>query len=228
MGTIQTSLSPLRVALALVFFSVCGTSNAQISIRGGYPTDVLEYDSREVAMLPQYCIYTQLMRDRVPGGNNPAMIRSYYAKFGPTFHALHHYCWGLMKTNRAIMLAKNETTRNFYLQDAVGEFDYVIANATEDFVLMPEILTKKAQNLMHLGKGANAVEHLERAIYLKPDYWPPYAHLGDYYKSRGDLKLAREWFERGLAASPETKALTTRLLELRALEENASKEPRKR
>jgi hypothetical protein len=32
----------------------------------GYPSNIEAYDSREVAMLPRYCIYTQLFRERVP------------------------------------------------------------------------------------------------------------------------------------------------------------------
>lgn len=155
------------------------------------------------------------------------MIQNLYGKLGATFHHLHHYCWGLMKTNRAVILAKNESTRNFYLRDAILEFDYIIDRAPEDFVLLPEILTKKGQNLARIGKGENALAPLERAIYLKPDYWPPYAELGDYYKSIGNLKLAREWLERGVALSPDAKGLVTRLEELRGSVGSAVKGARK-
>jgi len=42
----------------------------------------------------------------------------------------------------------------------------------------------------------------------------PYAALSDYYKSLGDLKSAREWVDKGLAAAPGTRALQRRLTEL--------------
>ncbi|MCW5662469.1 MAG: hypothetical protein KIT35_01430 [Piscinibacter sp.] len=182
----------------------------------GYPASVTAYDRREVAMLPKYCAHTQLFRDHVPGGNDGEQIRAYTALFGPVFNDLHHYCYGLMKVNRAILLSRDPTTRRFYLNDAVGEYDYVIQRAKPDFLLLPEILTKKGEALVHLGRGAIAVFEFERAIELKSDYWPPYARLADYHKDNGDLQKAREVLEAGLQAVPDTKALQRRLSELDA------------
>lgn len=122
-----------------------------------------------------------------------------------------------MKTNRARFLARDELARRFYLTDSIGEFDYVITRVSDDFILLPEILTKKGENLILLGKGQVGILELERAIELKPDYWPPYAHLSDYFKSLGDLKMAREVLERGLSLSPESKGLLRRADELNSV-----------
>lgn len=122
-----------------------------------------------------------------------------------------------MKTNRARFLARDELARRFYLTDSIGEFDYVITRVSDDFILLPEILTKKGENLILLGKGQVGILELERAIELKPDYWPPYAHLSDYFKSLGDLKMAREILERGLSLSPESKGLLRRADELNSV-----------
>ena len=168
-------------------------------------------------MLPRYCAYTQSFRDHVPGGNNPAEIQRWYSMLGETFHAMHHYCWGLMKTNRGVLLARSEQWRRFYLNDAIGEFDYVIDHAPPDFVLLPEILMKKGENLIRLGQDGSGNLQLLRAIELKPDYWPPYAVMSDYYKKTGDLKNAREVLEKGLLASPDAKALKERLANLDAV-----------
>ena len=54
----------------------------------------------------------------------------------------------------------------------------------------------------------------ERAIEVKADYWPPYARLGDYYKSAGDLGKARQILEAGLSKAPDATALQRRLAEL--------------
>jgi tetratricopeptide (TPR) repeat protein len=62
--------------------------------------------------------------------------------------------------------------------------------------------------------GARAIEPLELAARIKPDYWPPYAHLSDQYKEAGDLKKAREWLETGLTHSPDANGLQRRLKEL--------------
>jgi hypothetical protein len=180
----------------------------------GYPDAVTAYDSREIAKLPGYCIYTQSFRDRVPGGNNQQMIDHYYSTLGTTFHALHHYCWGLMKTNRALYLARTDQARRFYFDSAIGEYDYVIERATPGFVLMPEILSRKGQNLVRLGRGAQGVIEFERAIELRPDYWPPYAYASDYYQEIGEVAKAKEFLEKALKFSPNTSALKERLARL--------------
>jgi len=127
---------------------------------------------------------------------------------------MHHYCWGLMKTNRAILLVRTQQMRNFYLGSSIAEFNYVIRNALPDFKLLPEILTKKGENLIRLDRGPQGIVELQRAIELKPDYWPPYAAMSDYYTKIGDLAKAREWLEEGLSASPNTKALMRRMAEI--------------
>ena len=180
----------------------------------GYPASVLATDPREVALLPRYCIYAQSFRGTVPGGSNQAEIRRWTSVMGPTFEHMHHYCWGLMKNNRANVLARTQQDRLFYLGDAIGEFDYVIQRAPPDFVLLPEILTKKGENLLRLGKTREAVRELIRAIELKPDYWPPYEALSEHYRAAGDIAKAREMLEQGLSFSPDSKTLKRRLAEL--------------
>jgi tetratricopeptide (TPR) repeat protein len=215
----STSLRLLcQAALALGLVLVAGMPAHGQGVPG-YPDDVrYGFDAREVAMLPRYCIYTQLFRDNVPGGNNPEEIKRWYSIMGDTFHAMHHYCWGLMKTNRATLLARTQESRMFYLNDSIGEFDFVIQRAKPDFVMLPEILTKKGENLIRLGRGPQGILELQRAIKLKPDYWPPYAAMSDHYKATGEIRKAREVLEEALSHSPDAKALKTRLAELEKAE----------
>lgn len=201
-----------RAGRTLIMVLIFGTP-ALAADPAGYPEHVQAYDPREVAMLPRYCIHTQGFRDHVPGGNNPMEIERWFDRLGPTYNAMHHYCVGLMKTNRA-MLARTQRYRLFYLKDAVGEFDYVLERAPPDFVLLPEILTKKGENLIRLGQNAIAVQQLEHAIEIKPDYWPPYAALSDFYKQKGDMSKAREILENGLSLSPTASGLKNRLSQL--------------
>lgn len=172
------------------------------------------YDPREMAMLPSYCKYTQLIRQFVPGGNDRAELKRWTDLMGGMFMHMHHYCWGLMHTNKALFLAKNRKERMLHLNFSIREFDYVIRNAKPDFVLLPEILTKKGENLIRLGRAPQGIPELVHAIELKADYWPPYAVLSDYFKGTKDLAKAREWLEKGLSASPDAKALQQRLAEL--------------
>jgi tetratricopeptide (TPR) repeat protein len=121
-----------------------------------------------------------------------------------------------MKTNRALLLARDAYTRRFYLSDANTEIEYVISRADKDFVLLPEMLTRKGENLVHLGQGPVAVLEFERAIEVKKDYWPAYAQLSDFYRASGDIKMAREVLESGLEHAPDAKGLQRRLSELDA------------
>ena len=130
------------------------------------------------------------------------------------FSHMHHYCWALENTNRGLYSSRNKLERDRHLSTSLGDFDYVIRNVSKDFPLLPEILTKKAENLMRIGRGPDAVGDLIRAMELKPDYWPSYAALGDYYRNLGDTGAAKAWLEKGLAASPSAKPLKRRLQKL--------------
>lgn len=203
------TLAKLPTALLAAGLLIAATP-ARAQAIPGYP-GIEDYDPREVAMLPPYCAHTQLFRNRVSGGNNPAEIRKWTAVMGPSFNDLHHYCWGLMKANRGQYLARDKQTRDFYLGSAIQEFDYVLQRAPAEFALRPEILTKKGENLLKLGNSPAAVAALEEAAELKPDYWPSYAALSDLFKNAGELGRAREWLDRGLKAAPDSRALRTRL-----------------
>jgi len=182
----------------------------------GYPEQVQGYDRRELALLPRYCLYTQDFRARIPGGNNQAEIERLTRQMGSSFNHMHHYCWGLMKTNRAMLLARTPQDRRFNLVSAVDEFNYVINNATSDFGLLPEIFTKRGENLLRLQRTGAGLVDLQHAIRLKADYWPAYAVISDHYKAAGELEKAREWLKKGLANAPTAKALSQRLAALEA------------
>jgi len=188
----------------------------------GYPSNFMAFDPREVALLPGYCKYTHYFKEKVPGGNDVTERQLWFTTMGPIFDGMQHYCFGLMKTNRAVLLAKDEQVRQFYLRESIPEFDFVIDRAPEDFLLLPEILTKKGENLLRLNRGPLAIIELEHAARLKPDYWPPFALMSDYYRKVGDAEAARRWLALGLEGSPNADALTRRLRELDAGSKAAS------
>lgn len=178
----------------------------------GYSDDFYYLDAREVRLLPPYCVYTQYFDARYR--TNEAEKKRWVAALGPTFIHLHHYCFALLKTNRALLLTKEKRYREFYLRDSLREFEYIIDRSPSDFVLLPEIHTKKGENLVRLGRGQFAVFEFERAIELNPEYWPPYAQLADHYKTTGATDKARDVLAKGLSRAPEAKALQRRLAEL--------------
>jgi tetratricopeptide (TPR) repeat protein len=218
-GRLMKIVSVIRYACFFgALWAICGDVRA--SDIPGYP-EWDAFDPREIALLPQYCKYTLTYREHVRGGNNKAEIEKWEAIMGrrqdapgPVFDAMHHYCNAIVKTNRALVLARSEQVKIHYLSSSIPEFDYVLERAPASFVLLPEILTKKGENLIRLGRGAAGVLELERAIDLKSNYWPPYAALSDYYMRVGDLAKARQWLQKGLNFSPDAKPLQRRLSEL--------------
>jgi len=195
-------------------FAVAGLTMALLA-----PMPVMadyDYAPREMALLPPYCKYTQLYRSSVPGGDDPAQAERWKSNLGYMYDHMHHYCRGLQQTNYAKIFAHTSGERMERWKQSIGEFDYVLKYMKPDYALLPEVLTKKGENLIRMGRAAEAMEPLQLAIKLKPDYWPPYAALSDYYKEAGDLKNARGWLELALAISPDAKGLKLRLAELDA------------
>jgi len=172
------------------------------------------FELRLHSILPPYCKYTQIFRDRMPGGNNPEEIGRWTALIGPTFIHMHHYCLGLMNVYRAGILAKTRQDRDHNLNNSIMEFNYVMRNAPPDFSMLPELLTRKGESLILLNRGAEGVVDLQDAIERSPDYWPPYAALSDYYRDLGQLAKARDWAQKGLSVAPNSRALNRRLTAL--------------
>ena len=158
------------------------------------------YEPQLLSLLPPYCRYTQVIRDQMPGGTNSAEIARWTRKMGNTFIHMHHYCIGLMDVNRAELMSKTPQDRRHHLSNSIWEFNYVIERSPPDFSMLPEILTKKGESLVKLGRGGESVIDLKRAIRIKADYWQAYAALSDHYREVGDRAQALEWLRKGLSA----------------------------
>jgi tetratricopeptide (TPR) repeat protein len=185
-----------------------------------------EYDPKVFAFLPEWCKYTPLYAPVVPDQRTAAEVQREIQRLnqimGPqNFRHLHHYCRGLFQATRARHFEKTGADRDRLLRDSIGEFDYVLQRVEPTFVLLPEILTKKGESLVSL-RSPDAIAPLQRAVELKPDYWPAYAALSDYFRDIGQLSQARQWLEKGLSAAPNASPLRRRLAEI---EKSAQKAP---
>ena len=111
-------------------------------------------------------------------------------------------------------LSKRE--KDHWLNNVIGEFDFVInyEKVNPDFVLLPEILFKKATVQARLRRDEDAVKSFKRSFEAKQNYWPAYAGLAEFLQSRGDAASAKAVVEDGLKYSPESKALNALLAEL--------------
>lgn len=91
----------------------------------------------EVTALPEYC--------QARFGDDTAARNMWARRLGTQhFQHIHHHCTGLSLLNRS-MVTIDRNTKRFYLQSAVGEFNYVLARWPKDFALTAEAEQGKAR-----------------------------------------------------------------------------------
>ena len=156
----------------------------------------------ERAMLPPYCPYT--MGEK---GHRQPHIGKWVGIMGESFFHMHHHCWSLIDFGRAERAGLSQSERKFLRQRALGGFLYVIRNASEDFILLPEIYTWIGRTEILLNHPKSAGEAFDKARQLKADYWPPYYHWAEYLQSHGQKNEALRVIKVGLQYSPSAKPL---------------------
>ncbi len=189
-----------RLAVAVLVMSLSGVAVA------GKPTNVTD---AEMSLLPQYCPDTYGFKYGDAYYNTSPNAPKWVALMGKGFWAMHHYCWALINLNRAQKPSVPASVRQATREYAVDDMRYVIENTTADFVLLPEIYSRAGETLLDLKRVAEAQDAFDRARSLKPDYWPPYYHWGDYLRQNGKIAEARQVVEQGLSYSPDAKPLRT-------------------
>jgi tetratricopeptide (TPR) repeat protein len=165
----------------------------------------------EVALLPQYCPHTITF---APVFGSKEGTRYWMQRRGEPFKALHHYCWALIAINRANKFNATAQEKKFNYSTAVSDIDFVLRYAGDDFVLMPEILTKRAEALMRLKDFSAAEVDLRRAARIKPDYWPAFSSLARCLVAQGKAEDARKVLRDGMQTASDPRALQTLLSEL--------------
>lgn len=90
----------------------------------------------ELTVLPDYC--------QARFGKDEAVRRKYAEALGKLhFLHIHHHCIGLNLLNRA-RFTLDRNTKRYYLQSAVGEFNYVLSRWPKEFPLTAEAENGKA------------------------------------------------------------------------------------
>ena len=184
--------------LALVVLLACGTANAQFQVR-----------ANEMPFLPKYCEHAQTFPTRAPDG-----VAYWTARLGPAFHHIHHYCWALSRMHRAQTMAANDPVRNGYYDSAIKDIDYFIQRAEPNFVLLPEMLTRRGEALAKLKRHVDAETTFSEAIERKPDYWPAYKGLANTYLDQSRVANARETLNLGISKSSDPRMLERMLNDL--------------
>lgn len=185
----------LRLVLALSLMMMTG-------ITAAVPENITE---AEMKLLPRYCPDTQVFAD----GDARTNPRGKYwiSRMGPTFGAMHHYCWALINMNRSSRAGVPENVRRQQRETASADLYYVIKHSTPDFILLPEIYTRIGDVELLLKNPDRAKDAFAKARALRPDYWPAYSHWAEFLMKIGRRPEALKIVGSGLAYSPDAKVL---------------------
>ena len=170
-----------------------------------------EIQAHEVAILPKYCPHTQLIREKFGTKHGVAYWTD---RLGRPFTALHHYCWALIAINRANKFNATHQEKRFNYFTATAEIDYVIRSVKEDFVLMPEMLTRRGEAYTKLKNYSAAEADFRWAIRLKADYWPAFLGLAQSFLTQGKKDAARAILNDGIKTASDPRALQTLLSQI--------------
>ncbi|HMV58785.1 MAG: hypothetical protein NOF05_14055 [Candidatus Accumulibacter phosphatis] len=160
----------------------------------------------EMALIPPYCPYAQLF----PKHNTSERLQ-WEARLGREgFQAIHHYCWGQINLQRALRSRTSASERKFLLKTVVADYQFVIRHVdghARDFVLLPEILTRKGEAELLRSDFQDANISFARARAIKPDYWPAYSAWAEFLIRSGQKVAAKQLVKSGLEYSPGARVL---------------------
>jgi hypothetical protein len=157
----------------------------------------------EVALTPPYCHDVLDPTYKIGGPKTEYWV----SRMGRGLLAVHHYCWGLINTRRAMMPGVEPVIRAGLLKSVVGDYMFVIHNSPPDFVLLPEIWTRIGETQLLRSQPGAAYDAFARAREIKPDYWPAYSRWAAVLMRSGQKAEAKELVESGLQHAPDSKEL---------------------
>lgn len=124
-----------------------------------------------------------------------------------------HYCDGLRFFDRANAAMSNKQAMQYYLQESLSGFNYVLGHAQESDVIRGEVHLGKARTLKLMGRNAEAAAELNNALRYKVDSPDVYQALADHYHEAGNKQKAMEMVTEGLQRNPNSKGLKRRYTE---------------
>ena len=188
----------LALALFAATLGVTGTATAMA------PNNITE---AEMKLIPPYCPDTNTFGYGGAQYNSSPNAPKWVAMMGPTFWAMHHYCWALIHLSRIERPSTPEMVRRNTRLEALGDLKFVLEHGERSSVVMPEVLTKVGEVQLALGEVREANDAYAEARSLRPDYWPAYYQWGEYLRRSGKKDEAKKITEEGLSYAPTSKSL---------------------
>ena len=126
----------MKVCFAILISAMILPPLMAKDIPSGRPT------AAEMGALPDYC--------QARFGTDENARKAFSKRFGHKhFQHIHHHCIGLNLMNRQ-KVTFDKTLRRYYLQDAINQFNYVLARWPDDFPLTAEARNGKGMAEMLL------------------------------------------------------------------------------
>jgi len=166
-----------------------------IPITSAYAREQWAPTDTELAVLPAYC------KDRMKSDYKKGKAK--WTTLGEGFLHIHHYCMALNFLNRAKAQYRDKAGRNFNLQNAQNNIQYMFDQTNDKYVLAPDFYITKGEISFMQGEKGEAQTSFEKATRIKPDYPKGWLALSDYFRHTKRDEQARRVLEEGLKAVPK-------------------------
>src|SRR5690349_3323687 len=140
---------PMTHALAAAFVVLLASSGAKAEYPEGWTES-------ELALAPPFCQDVQGLKWGDAYYHTSPNAKKWIAVMGNGFWAVHHYCWASINLLRAERPSTPPQERTRLRAGAIADMMYVVHNTPENFVLLPEIYTRKGEVELKLKRYADA------------------------------------------------------------------------
>jgi len=169
----------------------------------------------EISRLPLYCQHQWFISGRYGGYSEEERKRkaSYWQRkmgLGSMYQHMHHWCDALATINRYYAHLGDSQPSEFYLKEAIGDISYVLNQADDSFIMLPEMVTQRGKLYALLKQPDKAAADFTKSIMVNRKYSRAYLYYSDLYLDMKQAEMAKEIIKSGLAANPQSKDLLKR------------------
>jgi tetratricopeptide (TPR) repeat protein len=165
---------------------------------GVMPAMAGQWTDTEIRSMPPYCA-ARLHK-------NSAQENHWRSVLGPDYLHTHHFCAAIGYINR-YYAARTARSKTFNLQNAMGNLNYMIAHASPDYSLMPEVYLNRGQVHAFMKKDGAAIMDMLKAIELGPHLTRAYSMAADYYVKMNNKDKALSVVTEGVRRNPDSTVL---------------------
>lgn len=164
-----------------------------------------QWTDSEIKSMPPYCA-ARLHK-------NPAQVDYWRSTLGKDYEHTHHFCYAIGFINRYYG-ARTAVSKKFNLQNAMGNLNYMITNASPSYSLMPEVYLNRGLVYTLKKEDGAAITDILKAIELNPKLPRAYSMAAEHYGKLNKKNEALKFATEGLRHNPESSILQRLYLKL--------------